>query len=256
MELRGKTVLITGGAAGIGYESAKQFSAAGARVIICGRNQSKLDKAKSNLPGIITIKCDVSDQNEIKELYKQVLELGGIDILYNNAGVGSAPLNLGVANEQHYTDAVNEMNINYLGVIRLNNLFMDMLKAKKDAAIIVTTSVLSYLPAILAPTYSATKAALRFYTESLRKHLEILGSSVKVFELLPPLVETEMTAGINEKKMSTEDLIHILMAGIKKNQFTIRAGNTKLLYKINRLFPNFAFNFLNKPRNFRLLRTQ
>lgn len=253
MELKGKKVLITGGAAGIGYEAAKQFREAGANVIICGRNQSRLDKAKASLPGINAIKCDVSDEQDIKELYVQVSAMGGIDILYNNAGVGSTPLNMGVADNRHFEDAANEMNINYLGVIRLNNLFMDMLKSRPEAAIINTTSVLSYLPAVLAPTYSATKAALRFYTESLRKHLEILGSRVKVFELLPPLVETEMTAALDEKKITTKVLIDALLEAISRDQYTVRVGNTKLLYTMNRFFPKLAFKLLNKPKNFGLL---
>lgn len=253
MELKNKTVLITGGSSGLGLESAKQFIAAGARVIICGRNQSKLDQAKKLLPSVIAINCDVSDPEQIKLLYKEITELGGIDILYNNAGVGTQPLNMAIANEQHYADATYEMNVNYLGVIRLTNLFVEMLKSRKTAAIINTTSILSYLPAVLAPTYSATKAALRFYTESLRKHFEIIGSSVKVFELLPPLVETEMTAGLDEKKMTTSDVIKTLITAISKNQYTVRVGPTKLLYKINRFFPKFAFNLLNKPENFKLL---
>jgi uncharacterized oxidoreductase len=254
MELKGKTVLITGGTSGLGLESAKQFLEGGANVIICGRNQKKLDNAKKLLPSVMAINCDVSDAEQIKVLYKQITELGGIDILYNNAGVGTQPLNLAVANEQHYTDAVYEMNVNYLGVIRLNNLFMDMLKSRRSAAIINTTSVLSYLPAVLAPTYSATKAALRFYTESLRKHFEIIGSSVKVFELLPPLVETDMTEGLDQKKMTTHDVIKVLVAAIAKDQYTVRVGPTKVLYMINRFFPKFAFNFLNKPENFGLLK--
>lgn len=254
MELSGKTVLITGGASGLGLESAKQFIAKGARVIICGRNQSKLDKAKKLLPAVIAIKADVSDPEQIQWLFKQITDLGGIDILYNNAGVGTEPLNMAVANNQHFESAAYEMNVNYFGVIRLNNLFIDMLKGRKEAAIINTTSVLSYLPAILAPTYSASKAALRFYTMSLRKHLEINGSSVKVFELLPPLVDTEMTTELDEKKMSAEDVVKALISGISKDQFDIRVGPTKILYILNRLFPKLAFNLLNKKENFRLLK--
>lgn len=253
MELKGKKVLITGGSAGLGFESAKQFMAAGATVIICGRSQPRLDKAKSLLPGVTGIVCDVSDPDQIIKLREQIKELGGIDILYNNAGVGTSPLSLAKTNDQHFLDASYEMNVNYLGVIRLNNLFMDMLKEKREAAIINTTSVLSYLPAILAPTYSATKAALRFYTESLRKHLEIAGTNIKVFELLPPLVETDMTAGLNEKKMSAEEVVKTLVKAIAKDQYTVRVGPTKVLYLLNRLFPAKAFNLLNKERNYRLL---
>jgi uncharacterized oxidoreductase len=254
MQLKGKTILITGGASGLGFESAKQFLALGAKVIICGRNQTKLDQAKKMLPALTVIKADVSDPEDIRWLFEKISELGGIDILYNNAGVGTPPLNLATANEQHYQDAAYEMNINYLGVIRLNNLFMDMLKGRKEAAIINTTSVLSYLPAVVAPTYSATKAALRFYTESLRTHLEFIGSRVKVFELLPPLVETDMTESLDEKKMSAEKVIKILVSEISKNQYTIRVGPTKVLYLMNRFFPKFAFNLLNKKKNFALLK--
>lgn len=167
MELKGKTVLITGGTAGIGLEATKQFLANGASVIITGRNQSKLDAVKKSYPTITAIQSDVADADDAKSLFDQVKALGGIDILYNNAGVMSAPLNLGVANEKHFELAKYEMAINYLGVIRLNNLFMEMLKSRKEAAIINTSSLLSYVPLNLAPTYSASKAAMRFYTVAL-----------------------------------------------------------------------------------------
>jgi uncharacterized oxidoreductase len=195
----------------------------------------------------------VANGDDAQLLYRQIKELGGIDILYNNAGVGSTPLNLGVANDKHFEAAAYEMNINYLGVIRLTNLFIEMLKSRKEAAIINTTSILSYVPSMFAPTYSATKAALRFYTESLRKHLQILNSRVKVFELLPPLVATDMTTGFDAKKMQPEDLVKALIAGIKKDQFTIRVGDTKSLYIFNRFFPKKAFSMFNPMKNARLL---
>jgi uncharacterized oxidoreductase len=245
MELKGKTVLITGGSAGIGLEAAKQFLAHGAIVIITGRNQSKLDRAKQLYPSIITIKSDVADAAESYELYRKVNEFGGIDILYNNAGVGTEPLSLAKANPKHYEDAAYEMNVNYLGVIRLTDLFLNQLKSRGDSAIINTTSILSYVPALLAPTYSASKAALRFYTESLRQHLKVANATVKIFELLPPLVDTEMTAGFSEPKLSTEKLINALIHGIRNDNYTIRVGATKAVYLLNRLFPKLAFGMLN-----------
>ena len=98
MELKGKTILITGGAAGIGLEATKQFLANGAKVIITGRNQAKLDAVKKSYPAITAIQSDVADANDAQLLFDKVKELGGIDILYNNAGVMSGPANLGVAN--------------------------------------------------------------------------------------------------------------------------------------------------------------
>ena len=250
MQLKGKTVLITGGTAGIGLEAAKQFLAANARVIITGRNQAKLDAAKKLYPALTAIQSDVANADDAQLLFSQVKQSGGIDILYNNAGVLSTPLNLGVANDKHFEEAKYEMNINYLGVIRLNNLFIEMLKSRKEAAIINTTSILSYVPSLLEPTYSASKVALRFYTESLRKHLQILNSSVKVFELLPPLVATNMAAGFDAKTITPEALVKALIAGIRTDQFTIRVGDTKLIYIFNRLFPKLAFSLINPKKVF------
>lgn len=248
MDLKNKTILITGGSAGIGLEAAKQFIAVGSKVIITGRNQDKLDIAKKRYPNLITIKSDVANADDAVSLYNQVKELGGIDILYNNAGVGVMPSNLGVASDKHFEGAFYEMSINYLAVIRMNNLFLDMLKSRKESAIINTTSVLSYVPSLLEATYSASKTALAFYTKSLREHLRIANSHVKVFELLPPAVETELIAHRKVKKMSTETLIKGLISGLQNNQYTIRMGYTSAIYRLNRLFPKLAFRLVN-PKN-------
>jgi uncharacterized oxidoreductase len=103
-------------------------------------------------------------------------------------------------------------------------------------------------------TYSATKTALAFYTRSLREHLHILNSNVKVFELLPPLVATEMTAARDDKKMTPEKLVKGLIAGLKKDQYTIRVGDTKLLYLLNRFFPKIAFGLVNSKKTYQSLR--
>ena len=237
MNLKGKTILITGGASGIGLEAAKQFLALGTKVIITGRNQEKLDAAKKLYPQLTAIQSDAANADEALLLFDKVKEMGGIDILYNNAGVGGPPLNLGLTNEKHLEGAIYEMDVNYFGVIRLNNLFLDMLKSRKESAIINTTSLLSYVPSLLEATYSASKTALAFYTKSLREHLKIVNSKVKVFELLPPLVATDMTAERNDKKISSEELVKGLIAGLKKDQYTIRVGDSKLVYVLHRFFP-------------------
>jgi uncharacterized oxidoreductase len=245
MKIEGKTILITGGSAGIGLEAARQFLAIGAKVIVTGRDLSKLEEAKKRYPSLIAIRSDVANESDAKLLYSRVLELGGIDILYNNAGVMYPTENLGLANDRHLESARKEMDINYLGVVYLNNLFMDMLKARPESAIINTTSILSYTPSLQEVTYSASKVALRFYTESLREHLRSLNSNLKVFELLPPLVATEMTATRNEKMLTTEQLVNSLVDGLRKDRYTIRVGDTKALYLISRLSPKKAFALIN-----------
>jgi short-subunit dehydrogenase involved in D-alanine esterification of teichoic acids len=254
MNLNGKTILITGGASGIGLEAAKQFLAIGAKVIITGRNQDKLAAAKQSILSLIAIRSDVDNPDDAKALFNEVDALGGIDVLYHNAGVGTPGLNLGKANEQILENAIYEMNVNYFGIIRLNDLFLDMLKSKPESAIIITTSLLSIVPGIEEPTYSASKVALGFYTKLLRKDLEILDSTVKVFELLPPLVATDMTANRNDKKISAQELVKALVSGIKKNQLTIRVGDSKIVYLMSRFFPKLAFNLVNPKKIYNSLK--
>jgi len=245
MNLNGKTVLITGGGSGIGLEATKQILENGARVIITGRNQAKLDAAKAAYPNLIAIKSDAGNAEDAQALYDRIKDIGGIDILYNNAGVGVAPHNLGIKSDRHYQGAAYEMEVNFLGVVRLNNLFMEMLRSRKEAAIINTTSILSMVPSNIEATYSASKAALSSYTKSLREHLMILGSKVKVFELLPPLVDTDMVAERDDKKISPEKLVKELIHGLKKDRYTIRVGDAKLVYVLNRLFPRLTFGLIN-----------
>ncbi|MFC7523477.1 SDR family oxidoreductase [Parapedobacter sp. GCM10030251] len=248
MNLKGKTILITGGASGIGLEAARQFLDIGAKVIITGRNQQKLRAAKEKYPSLITVQSDISVEIDANALFQQVETLGGIDILYHNAGVGVPPTNLGIPGKKHLEGAIYEMEVNYFGVIRLNDLFLNMLKTKDEAAIIHTTSILSIVPSILEATYSASKTALAFYTKILRAHLEIIGSKVKVFELLPPLVDTDMVADRDDKKISPEQLVRGLIKGLEKDEFTIRIGDSKAVYFINRLAPKTAFGLVNKKK--------
>lgn len=244
MNIKGKTILITGGGSGIGLESAKQFLNLGAKVIVTGRNNAKLELVKQAYPDIITFQSDVSNASDAETLFQQVKQLGGVDILLNNAGVGVPPVNLGIASDKHLAGAIYEMEVNYFGVIRLNNLFMDMLKSRKESAIINTTSILSIVPSVLEATYSASKAALSSYTKSLRAHLQTINSPVKVFELQPPLVDTEMVADRPDKKISPEQLVNALIEGLHKDIYTIRVGDTKAIYVLNRLFPDTAYKLI------------
>lgn len=254
MNLKNKTILITGGASGIGLEAAKQFLTLGNKVIITGRNLSKLETVKAQLPDITIIQSDAAKEEDAIELFEKINALGGIDILYNNAGVGVSPLNLGRPGKKHLEGAIYEMEINYFGVIRLNNLFMDMLKSRSESAIINTTSILSIVPSVLEATYSASKSALASYTRSLRSHLKSMNSTIKVFELLPPLLDTDMVADRKDKKMSTGTFVKELINGLEKDHLTIRVGDAKSLFIINRIAPNTAYHLVNKSEHYQFIK--
>ncbi|GAB4000916.1 SDR family NAD(P)-dependent oxidoreductase [Spirosoma daeguense] len=256
MMLTNKTILITGGSSGIGLEAARQLLAEGASVIITGRNSDKLDEARRLYPALITIQSDASSETEARSLLQHVDQLGGIDILYNNAGVGSNLLNLGIADERHVDNAANEIAINYLAVVRLNNLFLPMLNSRPQATIINTTSLLRYVPSIVEPTYSASKAALGFYTESLRTHLRLSGSRIQVVELLPPLVATGMTAGRDDTMLTPEAFVRSFIRSLKKDKLTIRVGDTRVIYLLNRLFPRLTYQLVNPKKSYSLLQAQ
>lgn len=248
MNLTNKTILITGGTSGIGLEATRQFLKLGNKVIVTGRNKSKLNDLKKMFPQAIIFQSDVSKEEDNIQLYNDIKELGGIDILYNNAGVGINQLNLGIENKKHLEGAIYEMDVNYLGVVRLNNLFIEMLKSRSESAIINTTSILSIVPSVSEATYSASKTALSFYTKTLRSHLQSINSSVKIFELLPPLVDTDMVKDRTDKKISTKELIESLIKGMQQDKFTIRVGSSKILYTLNRILPNKVYNLINSEK--------
>ena len=105
-----------------------------------------------------------------------------------------------------------------------------------------------------SPPYSASKVALRFYTESLRSHLQIIGSKIKIFELLPPVVATRMADNLDVETITPTKLVQTLIDGLTKDRSTIRVGNTKLVYLLSRLSPKLVFNILNSKKNTRLLK--
>ena len=211
------------------------------------------DEAVKDNPELTAIRSDVSQPDDVRALFAKVKSMGGIDILYNNAGISTELQSIGNGSGI-LENASNEMEINYLGVIRINSIFLEMLQSREEAAIINTSSILSVVPSMLEPTYSASKAALSVYTKMLREHLNASGSRLKVFELLPPLVETGMTSHRDGRKITPRQLVGSLIDGLKKDRTTIRVGDTRTVYILNRLFPRLAFRLVNPKRVYELVR--
>jgi len=186
MDLKGKKVLITGGGSGLGQDAERQFTNLGAQVIICGRSPIKLQHVKDVFPATQIIRCDVTDEKELKDLKEQIETFGDIDILYNNAGAKYNSETTGYGKIDIFNSAALEVETNYLAIIRLNEMFIPILEKSQEPVIINTSSALAYLPAGRMPTYSASKAALHSYTIALRLQLQREQSKIKVYELMPP----------------------------------------------------------------------
>lgn len=134
MEINNKnTILITGGASGIGYEFAKQLCDTNT-IIIVGRNKEKLEKVKKELKNIHIFECDVSNPKEIKALYEIIsYEFPNLNILINNAGLMNK---LDLQEELAYEELTKEMNINFNGSVYMSTQFLPLLKKQKMASII------------------------------------------------------------------------------------------------------------------------
>ena len=248
MKLEGRTILITGGTSGIGFELARQLIARRNIVLITGRDQRKLKESESALPGIQTIQSDASKADDIRALLERVkAQLPACDTLINNAGIMR---NLDVNQPRSLTDVSQEIDINLNGPVRMVQEFLPHLKSRPNALIVNVSSGLAFIPFPLSPVYSASKAGLHAFTQCLRVQLK--GSSVKVVELAPPLVDTNLTAGEfdaemkGQKGMPADLLVRKAIAGIEAGKTEIRPGLSNVLYLMSRLAPSLPFGQMAK----------
>src|SRR5438067_1160869 len=238
MKPTNRTILITGGSAGIGLAFALKFAELGNEVIVTGRRRRVLDEVKAKYPKLHTIQSDVADPAQIAALAARVkTDFPKLDVLMNNAGV-MLYKNLR-APAADLAGLMAEVNINVCGVIGMTSAFIDILIANKGTVINVS-SALAFVPLPAAPIYSATKAAIHSYTQSLRFQLEETG--VEVIELMPPAVKTDMTTELAEgggSVISTNELVNQSFALLKAGTVEIRPGQSKQLAFMRRLAPNF-----------------
>jgi uncharacterized oxidoreductase len=238
MKLTGRTILITGGSAGIGLAFALKFAELGNEVIVTGRRQAVLDEVKAKHPKLHTIQSDAADLAQITALAARVkADFPKLDVLMNNAGV-MLHKNL-KAPAADLAGLMTEMNINVGGVIGMTSAFIDILTAN-EGTLINVSSALAFVPLPSAPIYSASKAAIHSYTQSLRFQLQETG--VEVIELMPPAVKTDLTADLPEgslKLITTGELVKESFAALNAGALEIRPGQAKQLALLRRLAPNF-----------------
>jgi len=196
MKLTENTFFITGGGTGIGRGLAEALHKRGNQIIIAGRRKEKLiDVAKAN-SGMKWVELNIEDTTSISAVAKKlVAEYPRLNVLVNNAGV---------MNFDNISDPVDDklllsmLTTNLMGPIRLTAALIEHLKRQNDAVVINNSSVLGFVPLAMAAVYSSTKAALHSYTLSLRYKLR--GTPVKVLEIAPPWVQTDLHNSNNEPR--------------------------------------------------------
>lgn len=245
MKMSGNTILITGGATGIGYELAKQFLNSENEVIICGRRENRLLKAQKKHPELHIRVCDVANDNDRRELYNWVTNnFNNLNVIINNAGI-QRDVDLTKGTEDLVTSE-NEIKINLEAPIYLSAHFIPFLTDKKNAAIINVSSGLAFTPLARVPIYCATKAALHSFCLTLRYQLRNTG--IKVFEVVPPTVDTELNKEGREKMEFKVDLkpnefVSAVMEGLENDKLEIgykmsEMGRKSSREDLDRIFKN------------------
>ncbi|MFJ8780959.1 SDR family oxidoreductase [Streptomyces sp. NPDC102476] len=206
MKMTGNTILITGGTSGIGLGLALRLHEAGNKVIVAGRRKELLDEITAEHPGIDALVLDVADPDSIARARETVAaSYPGLNVLVNNAGIQLLESVLDPAGLQVAEDHVT---VNLLGTIRMTYAFLPLLVGKGDAVLLNVTSALAFVPLPITPTYSATKAALHSFSESLRVQLAGADAGVQVIEVVPPPVRTTlMGQQDNEQSMPLDDFL-------------------------------------------------
>jgi uncharacterized oxidoreductase len=241
-------VFITGGGSGIGAGLAAAFHARGAKVIIAGRTLENLDAVASKHPGMEVEVVDVANADSVAACAERVAARHpSLNTVINNAGVQqlldftAAPLSPSAI--------ATEIDINLKGLILFSNAFLPLLKRQPTSRLIHIGSGLGYIPLASAPIYSATKAAVHSFTISLRR--QFAGSTVKVIEIIPPVVETNLHRGQTRKPpqaMKLDAFVKAAMAGLDAGKSEIPVGLAKVLRVTSRIAPGLFLNIINKKR--------
>ena len=188
MKLSGNTIFITGGGSGIGRGLAEALHGRGNEVIISGRRRAVLEETTKANPGMQSVELDIEDPASVTAVARELMATyPKLNVLINNAGIMKPD---GVAGAVDDALVMSLVTTNLLGPIRMTSALIEHLKAKDKATVINVTSGLAFVPLAMTATYCATKAATHSYTQSLRYALK--GSSVRVLELAPPYVQTEL----------------------------------------------------------------
>ena len=188
-DLRGKTVLITGGSRGLGLVMAREFAREGARLVICARDAAELERARMDLSGrgadVLAIPCNVTDRWQVNEMVIMARQrFGRIDVLVNNAGV----IEVGPIEVMTLEDYEEAMNTHFWGPLYTTLAVLPEMRGRRDGRIVNITSIGGKVSVPHLVPYSASKFALVGLSEGLRA--ELAKDNVVVTTVCPGLMRT------------------------------------------------------------------
>ena len=232
MRNHSNTIFITGGGSGIGRGLAEAFHKLGNRVIIGGRRETVLQDTCAANPGMHFVVLDVASAESVRTAAHTVVsEFPELNCVINNAGV-QRPHESSVAGGVDEGALQAEIETNLVGLMRVCAAFVPHLKSQPEATLINVSSGLAFVPLARIPVYCATKAAVHSFCVSLRHQLK--RTSVKVVELIPPYVDTDLDRGRRKPggptPMSLPQFISAAMEGLSGDADEVPVGDAKFLY--------------------------
>ena len=194
IDFKNKKILITGGSGGIGKELVKKFVSLGGNVLGTGTNTEKLDLLKKEYPNIKVKRFDMSEHSRIVEFIDNVtLELGGLDILINNAGINIDNLSLRMKDEEWK----KVIDINFTSTFLLTKSAIKKMLKNKFGRIVNITSVVGHTGNLGQSNYAASKAGIIGMSKSFA--IEYAKKNITINCVSPGFIVSDMTMNIAEK---------------------------------------------------------
>jgi uncharacterized oxidoreductase len=241
MERSGNTILVTGGGTGIGLALVEILLKEGNEVIICGRTKATLDDAQRRFPKLNILIADLSNEVGREAIKSEVSRrFPKLNVLINNAGICSVT---DIMNPDYIPTLERELATNLIGPVALIQLLMPILDKQKGSTIVNVTSGYVFIPSVQSSAYSLSKSGLRTITQSLRFQLD--QKMIRVVEVIPPAVDTQMNKGKNVSLMTTKLFAKKVFKGLIDDDDEIIVGVSILAKLLSRIAPKFGFKKMN-----------
>jgi uncharacterized oxidoreductase len=244
MDVQQQRILITGGTRGIGRALALELKRRGAAVAVCGRS-APTDPSSDGMDAVPFFACDLTDVEALAAFADRVRrDFGAPTVLVNNAGVQFnhdwLELDPGELARRAHVETVLDLTT----PVVLTALFRDDLLRAPNGAVVNLTSILALAPKASAPVYSAAKAGLRSFTLGLRDQLAGR-CGLRVVEVAPPMVDTEMTSGRGKDKMTPQAFADAVADALSAGLDDIWIGKARIVHRLWRWAPGLVRRILS-----------
>lgn len=245
IDFQGRTVLVTGGARGIGLHLTRQLIVRGANVLVVGRDQQALDEIEALRPGrIFTLAADLGESGMPQAVARWVADqYPDCSMLINNAAIMNHD-DLTAAREVSLSRIDEEIRINMIAPLQLAVAMLPVLSAHRRAVVVNVTSGLAVAPKPGAAVYCATKAGLRHFTRAFRDQCDRAGLSIQVTEVVMTLVETGLSQAATARRYPPDRAAHDLLEGVQRGLPEVWIEKTRLLRVVHRVAPELAYRIM------------